>query len=251
MAKRQNEDMYPGVTIEAEDDTVFATVDDVADSATPDSVDEDAPRPVTLAAALVAAQREVRRIEKASVNQFHRYQYTSAEDVIDAARRCLTKHGLVVTRRSSAVQPMEVGGEVMLAISSVWTLTHESGETAEYDSVMVCQSEKGRPWDKALSGGLSVGLSYFLRDLLQLSKGDEPEADVEQRDDRAYTPNATKKGGKLGPAGAVRVKKLVAEAGKNLNDLRAKIAEKFETVPADIAEWPVEWEVGVKKWCES
>ena len=53
-----------------------------------------------IAAALLKAQQAIESVKKDATNSFHRYNYTSAEEMIGACRKALHDHGLVATRAS-------------------------------------------------------------------------------------------------------------------------------------------------------
>jgi len=149
---------------------------------------------------LLAAQRAVEALPKASRNDFGNYNYTSAEDMITGARLVLHDQGLIITRagwRLAAPKDCQTG-EAM--VEAHYILGHESGAcvmcTTQYP---VCVG-KGRPSDKALNASLTTGLSYFLRDLLLIPRCDD---EVDQRPDTLArtsgtrpTPTPSTKGGR-------------------------------------------------------
>lgn len=148
-----------------------------------------------LMVALLEAQCKAETVEKASKNEFHKYKYASAEDVLTEARDVLASAGLVV-------------------FQSGWTMIHEprpmltvkyeihhpaSAESSSFETQVPVIEDKGRPLDKGLFGALTEGLAYFLRGLLLI-----PRADAETpsaRDDRAHEPaKPSKPAGKPAPA---------------------------------------------------
>lgn len=127
---------------------------------------------------LLKAQEAIEGVHKASKNDFGKYRYASAEDMITASRAVLHKNGLVVTRNGWRV--IDERGENPPLVEAVYVLAHVDG------AHVVCATQypicigKGRPEDKALNASLTTGLSYFLRDLLLIPRCDE---EVDQRSD--------------------------------------------------------------------
>jgi hypothetical protein len=146
-----------------------------------------------LIAALVAAQADVKPVAKDSRNEFHRYNYASADDVIAAARAALDKHDLAV---------FQAGWKLDAGMVSVhYEVQHAgTGETMGIDVNLPVIEEKGRPMDKALFGALTEGLSYFLRGLLLIPREDSSDT-PSARDDSKYQP-APKPAAPAPPAGA-------------------------------------------------
>lgn len=136
-----------------------------------------------IAAALLKAQQALESVKKDATNSFHRYNYTSAEEMIGACRKALHDHGLVATRATWGIDK-EIGE--FGAVISTMTLMHaESGERIDAPIAWPIVPEKGRPMDKAIAAALTSSLSYWLRDLLMLAREEEG---MDKRDDRAYEP---------------------------------------------------------------
>lgn len=144
----------------------------------------------TLAAGLVRAQREAHAVAKGGRNKFHGYNYASAEDVIRAARDALSEGDLAILAQSHEIVTMIPGTaevEPTLSVRIRYALIHAAGEAREITSETPIIPEKGRPWDKALAAAKTYDLSYMLRSLLLLPRGeDEASADVDSRDDRGW-----------------------------------------------------------------
>ena len=136
-----------------------------------------------LAKALVQAQSSVRAVAKSSSNDYHRYKYSAAEDVIDEAREALNSAGLALM--TTKVEVLKADSAAL--VRSHYLLVHVSGETRECSYEMTAMAEKGRPWDKAESASATQSLAYFLRNLLLIKRGDEHAVDA--RDDRNFDPN--------------------------------------------------------------
>lgn len=161
--------------------------------------------PVTypsLAAALVAAQRDAKSVAKNAKNDFHGYKYASAEAIMEEARNALNGAGLAVlmtgwTITVADVEYTDVDKETGAATlmkdqertaNVKFLVVHaDSGDKLEGEIAMPVVPEKGRPLDKAVSTALTYAEGYYLRGLLCLPRG-EAGADVDARDDRDKEP---------------------------------------------------------------
>ena len=142
-----------------------------------------------LPAALVKAQREVQVALKASKNDFHKYRYASAEEVLTVARDALNDNGLSLSPLSENIVPMPAGvtdGAAPCLLHARYILEHEGGESRVIETHVPIVPEKGRPLDKALFGARTESLGYVLRDLLLIPRVDAP--DVSGRADRGERP---------------------------------------------------------------
>jgi len=136
-----------------------------------------------IAGALLKAQQGIESVKKDATNSFHRYNYTSAEEMIGACRKALHDQGLVATRATWGIDK-EIGE--FGAVVSTMTLMHaDSGERIDAPITWPIVPEKGRPMDKAIAAALTSSLSYWLRDLLMLAREEEG---MDKRDDRDYQP---------------------------------------------------------------
>ncbi len=136
--------------------------------------------------ALVKAQAQVRAVGKDGNNQHHRYRYTSAEALIDAATAWMAAAGMALVQCGWRSVPPELTGMpdrlevtyVVTAGGALWVMPVVSTPILP---------EKGRPWDKAEATALTYNLGYTLRGLLKIPRVDTDD-DVDQRDDRDHVP---------------------------------------------------------------
>ena len=127
--------------------------------------------------ALLEAQKSLEGVEKKSTNQFARYDYVSAEDMVISAREALHRSGLVIGRKSWSIGDGKA--------KSTFFIAHpESGEEIAGDTEFPVVEKKGNPADKAAATALTTGLGYFLRDVLLLPRFNRGE-NMDHRDDRA------------------------------------------------------------------
>ncbi len=142
------------------------------------------------AKALLEAQRAVTAIGHDGQNQHQRYKYTSAEMLIGVCGQALNNAGLLIVRESCAVSEWV---DDIANVASVFMVTHaESGQERSYTFEMPAVIQKGRPPDKAVSGALTASSGYFMRDLLNVSRGHD-EYDINRRNDEDDQPPSAKR----------------------------------------------------------
>lgn len=137
-----------------------------------------------LVAALSRAVLASKRIDNDAYNDHHKFPYTSADAVLEEARRALAEQGLVVV---SDWAPGDQHSEDERTIHITRTLYHEGGGSVRTEQTWSVILQKGRPWDRALAGALTASLAYYLRDLLMLPRGASTDA-PEARNDTDYRP---------------------------------------------------------------
>lgn len=145
-----------------------------------------------LASALVKAQQCVKVALKTSTNDYHKYKYASAEEVLTVGREALNDCGLAmlpVTEDFATITPIDdkCGGAVAL-VRCKYVVIHESGASYEFSTDVPVVPERGkssgwsRPADKATFGARTEALGYALRDLLLIPRQDAQ--DVSGRADK-------------------------------------------------------------------
>lgn len=144
------------------------------------------PMPATIAKGIVDAQKIIKTVEKASTNQYHHYKYASGEDVLIAGRGALNTAGLALLTEGWAIRHGDEN--IPDAVDVSYLLCHTDGSQWRPHSVETpIIPDKGRPPDKALAAALTYNLAYYLRGLLLIPRA-ETEAEVDKRNDSAYTP---------------------------------------------------------------
>ena len=140
------------------------------------------PKP-ELAKALAKAIAGCHSVAKDARNEFHKYDYASADAIINEARKALAEAGLVVVPVEASVNGSEREGADRFELVRTFLLLHESGESVPMRVVWPICTERGRPLDKATGAADTLSLSYLLRDLLLMPRVD-PADEVNARDDR-------------------------------------------------------------------
>lgn len=173
--------------------------------------------PQAIATALYDCQQALDAVEKASVNTFHKYKYASSDDMVKAARAALNAGGLAVCRHSFDIRIIGEGEGAIMLVDSQYLVTCRSGEGVLMSSTTPVVPERGRPWDKALAGALTIGLSYFLRDLLLIPR-EEEDSHPDRRDDRGYEPKPVTQSKATATAFEKLAIAVARKAGKRVDD---------------------------------
>ncbi len=169
----------------------------------------------TLLAALVVAQHEANPVTKSARNDYHKYNYASAEAIIQEAGEALSFAGLAAFPVSVERDPTALDhvwkkddkGEEFIDIPRRVRMTLAvvhcaSGEERLFVCSVPVIPEKGRPEDKAEFGARTEMLAYALRDLLLLPR--LAEGTPSARNDTGEPPRDNKnppKGQQQGPKG--------------------------------------------------
>ena len=113
----------------------------------------------TMAQALAKAQEMADRIVKDSTNDFSRYDYTSAESMMDMWTQIAGPLGLSLYPASLAID-----GDIL---RGCWVVEHAaSGDARDIRADWPIVTGKGKPLDKALASARTSSLGYLIRDLL-------------------------------------------------------------------------------------
>ncbi len=82
--------------------------------------------PVEIAKALVVCQGLMRRVGQDGDNQFHRYKYTSAENILESVREPMRQAGLALLQVPIGVERASRDGAPDRLVMQYF-VTHESG----------------------------------------------------------------------------------------------------------------------------
>lgn len=146
-----------------------------------------------LVAALAKAIQDVGGVAKGGTNEHHGFDYTSADQMVDHCRSALASNGLTVLTSNQTVvagdgraigvelqlkgYKKEVGCSAMLVTE--YLLLHSDGGSMPITNEMPIVPDSGRPIDKATLSASTESLSYMLRNLLLIPRGEG----VAERDD--------------------------------------------------------------------
>ena len=138
-----------------------------------------------IAKKLVLVMADCAYIQKSGTNDFHRYRYATAADVLEKVNASLVKHGVAVTAQAELIDLREVTtakGNIERLATMRTTLTlvdSDSGEAMVSSGIGSGQD----PGDKAAMKACTASLKYAWMMTLAMATGDDPEADasVDQR----------------------------------------------------------------------
>lgn len=132
-----------------------------------------------IAKKFVEVMRECSHVVKTGTNDFHRYKYATANDVLEKVNGSLTRHGIasVVTPSLLSVQEVTTakGNTERLATVEV-TVTLIDSESGESFAIKGLGSGQDAG-DKALAKAQTMALKYCYMASLAIATGDDPEAD--------------------------------------------------------------------------
>ena len=132
-----------------------------------------------IAGKLVKVMADCAYIQKSGSNEFHRYKYATAADVLEKVNASLVKHGLAVTAQAELIDLRDVvtqrGNTERLATmkTTLTIIDAESGETVFCSGIGSGQD----PGDKAAMKACTASLKYAWMMTLAIATGDDPEAD--------------------------------------------------------------------------
>lgn len=120
---------------------------------------------------MAAMQSELPRVEKSA--QAHNSKYARLEDINDAIRPILQKHGFAVTFRVNQSESM---------IKVVTVLSHRQGHREETDIMLPADTSGGKNAVQAIGSTISYGKRYGICALLNISTGDDTDGNFPSDD---------------------------------------------------------------------
>lgn len=142
-----------------------------------------------IAKKFVEVMRECSHVVKTGTNDFHRYKYATANDVLEKVNGSLTRHGIasVVTPSLLSVQEVTTakGNTERLATVEV-TVTLIDSESGESFAIKGLGSGQDAG-DKSLAKAQTMALKYAYLASLAVATGDDPEADSKTDEATTYS----------------------------------------------------------------
>ena len=132
-----------------------------------------------IAKKFVEVMRDCSHVAKNGTNDFHKYKYVTAADVLEKVNASLTKHGIasVVTPNLLSMQQVTtVKGNVEQLATVEVTVTLIDSESGESFTIKGLGSGQD-PSDKAIAKAQTIGIKYAYLASLAIATGDDPEAD--------------------------------------------------------------------------
>ena len=132
-----------------------------------------------IAKKFVEVMRDCSHVAKNGTNEFHKYKYATAADVLEKVNASLTKHGIasVVTPLLLSMQEITTakGNTERLATVEVTVtlIDADSGETLTLKGLGSGQDSG----DKSVAKAQTMALKYCYLNSLAIATSDDPEAD--------------------------------------------------------------------------
>ena len=143
-----------------------------------------------LAKKFVAVMQECSHVVKTGTNDFHRYKYATATDVLEKVNASLTKHGIASIVSPALLNVQEVttskGNIERLATVEV-TVTLIDSESGESFAIKGLGSGQDAG-DKSIAKAQTMALKYCYMASLAIATGDDPEADSKTDEAMTYSP---------------------------------------------------------------
>lgn len=153
---------------------------------------EEMERPVKkITSKLVKVMEEVSHVQKNGTNEFHKYQYATAADVLEKVNEALCKNKICSVAKASLISLDHVtnakGNQEHLATveMNIRLIDSESGEYLDIAGLGNGQDSG----DKAVMKAETASIKYAYMMAFNISTGDDPEADVRTDEFMAETPN--------------------------------------------------------------
>ena len=147
-----------------------------------------------IASKLVKVMADCAYIQKSGTNDFHRYKYATAADVLEKVNASLVKHGIAVTAQAELIDLRDVvtlkgNTERLATVKTTLNLVDsESGESVSCSGIGSGQ-DLG---DKAVMKACTASLKYAWMTSLSMATGDDPESDSTVDERMAVEPPKTK-----------------------------------------------------------
>ena len=132
-----------------------------------------------IAKKFVEVMRDCSHVAKNGTNDFHKYKYATATDVLEKVNASLTKHGIasvVATNLLSTKEVTTTKGNIEQLVTVEVTVTlidSESGESLTLKGLGSGQDAG----DKAVAKSQTMAIKYAYLNSLAIATSDDPEAD--------------------------------------------------------------------------
>lgn len=138
----------------------------------------------SLARKLAAIAGECAYVQKTGRNDFHKYRYATAADVLAKVNEAMLKHGVCSTADAEILSEHDNAGNRTVTAKVTLTLHDGDSDQTLTTAGIGCGQDKG---DKAVMKAQTAAIKYAWMLALNISTGDDPEAD-EDTDKRAVKP---------------------------------------------------------------
>ena len=133
----------------------------------------------TLIPKLVKVLGEITRLKKTGRNDFHKYDYATEADILDAVRSKLSDNGIFIFTSQESVSNREVkridkNNQEKISISTSVKMKHTFTDGSGYFEVFSF-GESEDTGDKGLYKAVTGAMKYFISKNFLISTGDDPE----------------------------------------------------------------------------
>ena len=142
-----------------------------------------------LAKKFVEVMRDCSHVVKTGTNDFHRYKYATANDVLEKVNASLTRHGIASIVAPALLNVQEVTtakGNTERLVTVEVTVTLIDSESGESFAIKGLGSGQDAG-DKALAKAQTMALKYAYLASLAIATGDDPEADSKTDEATTYS----------------------------------------------------------------
>ncbi len=144
-------------------------------------IPESIPAQTHLYAKLARVFGKIHRVPKRGRNDFHKYDYATAADVLDAVRIPLAEENIFIFPKTEDVTQVEwitpKDKPIQWKTTVTLSFTFCDGDTGATMQT-IFKGEGIDALDKGLPKALTAATKYFLQTTFLVSTGDDPEADV-------------------------------------------------------------------------
>jgi hypothetical protein len=132
----------------------------------------EAPQKRSLVKKLAEIMGEVQRVPKSGRNEFHKYDYATEADILDAVRDGMAKRSVILLPSVVKTEFKEMGKQQLCTLTVDFTV--EDGDTGE-TRVLTFIGQGADNLDKATYKAMTGAEKYVLLKLFMIPTGDDPE----------------------------------------------------------------------------
>jgi ERF superfamily len=171
----------------------------------------------------LAVQQQLKPLEKSGKNDFHKYAYTTASDVLEPVREACNANGLILF--ASVIDSRTDRGQAWVNVR-LTCADPETGESIECHAAGYSEDwsyrENKPTGDKAIFKAETGAIKYAVRLMFCLPSEDDPE----KSSSKPNTPNSSSNNALISDAQKKRLYVLIREAGLN-NDEAKQLLSKW------------------------
>lgn len=123
---------------------------------------------------LHAIQKEVKKMEKDGVNEFHKYNYLSETQVTELFKGLLEKHGVMFIYGSTIDSTESVGTSMLTNVTVHYEFVDVDTQESVIGSAAGQGTDKG---DKGVYKAITGAIKYIFMKTFLIPTGDDPEKD--------------------------------------------------------------------------